>query len=82
MNTKTGFWSAFGALAGGLAGALAGRYVAHARPRARYERGYAEQPTGTEIEDAMVIGGSAGAMLGAFIGGSAAGEEETPQLSQ
>jgi uncharacterized membrane protein YfcA len=80
MNAKTGFWSAVGALAGGFAGAMAGKYAMQERPRYRY----AEQrrgPAGTEIEDAMVIGGTTGALIGAFLGGTAAGEEPVrPQL--
>jgi hypothetical protein len=32
------------------------------------------------MEDAMVIGGAAGAVLGAFIGGTAAGDETPPLL--
>jgi outer membrane lipoprotein SlyB len=82
-NAKTGIWSALGALAGGLAGAAAGKLAVEARPRYRY--GYAEQPPrrrpgGSEVEDAMVVGGAAGAVLGAFIGGTMSGEETPPQL--
>ena len=88
-NPKTGLWAAIGALAGGLLGVTTARYVAVSRPRYRY--GYGEQPpqpapkpskrggpVGPEVEDAMIVGGAAGAMLGAFIGGTAAGEDETP----
>lgn len=85
-NAKTGIWSALGALAGGLAGAAAGKYAAQARPRYRY--GYAEQPLrrrapgGAEVEDAMVVGGAAGAVFGAFLGGTLAGEETPPPQLQ
>jgi hypothetical protein len=83
-NAKTGLWAAIGALLGGAAGAAAGQYAAESRPRYRYagqpmprRRG----PGGTEVEDAMVVGGGAGAVLGAFIGGTLAGEDPpTPQL--
>lgn len=84
-NAKTGIWSALGALAGGLAGAAAGKLAVESRPRYRY--GYAEQPPprrrspgGSEVEDAMVVGGAAGAVFGAFLGGTLAGEETPPQL--
>ena len=77
MNAKTGFWSAFGALVGGAIGATAGKYAVQVRPRYRYS---AEQ-RGTEIEDGMVIGGAAGALLGSFVGAAAsAPEEAAPQL--
>lgn len=69
-NAKTGLWSAFGALLGGVAGAAAGHYAATMRPRVRAELGIG----GADIEDAMVIGGATGAVLGAFIGGAAGGE--------
>ncbi len=82
-NAKTGLWSAIGALLGGAAGAAAGKYAVEGRPRYRY----AQQPFprrrgpgGSEVEDAMVVGGAAGAVLGAFIGGTAAGEDTPPQL--
>jgi hypothetical protein len=82
-NASTGLWSALGALVGGITGALTARYVVSARPRYRYadEKSAprpAGRPRGGEIEDAMVIGGGAGAVLGAFIGGAAAGEEAPP----
>jgi hypothetical protein len=78
-NAKTGLWSAIGALLGGAAGAAAGRYAAaDLRPRVRYAAA-----RGDDIEDAMVVGGAAGAVLGAFIGGTVAGEElPPPQLPQ
>lgn len=76
MNAKTGFWSAFGALVGGAAGAYAGKYAVQMRPRYSDDR----RPAGVEVEDAMVVGGAAGATVGAFLGGSLAGGEETPQL--
>jgi hypothetical protein len=87
-NPKTGLWSAIGALVGGLAGATTARYIAVTRPRYRYSYNEAPpapaperrrgSPIGPEVEDAMVIGGAAGAMLGAFVGGAVAGEEEPP----
>lgn len=71
-NSKTGVWSALGSLLGGALGAVAGRYVAESRPRVQYA---AQRGHGSETEDAMVIGGATGAVLGAFIGGAAAGED-------
>lgn len=71
-NAKTGLWSAFGALLGGAAGAAAGHYAAKARPR----RAHSAQ----EMEDAMVVGGATGAVVGAFIAGAAAGDPP-PQLT-
>ena len=65
-DAKTGIWSAVGAVIGGAAGALAGRYAATMRPRVRY----AAALRGVEIEDAMVVGGATGAVVGAFIGGA------------
>lgn len=65
-SAKTGLWSAFGALLGGAAGAAAGHYAAKARPTG----GSVQQ-----VEDAMVVGGASGAVLGAFIGGAFSGEE-------
>ncbi|KKL74520.1 hypothetical protein LCGC14_2064040, partial [marine sediment metagenome] len=63
-DPKTGLWSAFGALLGGAMGVAAGHYAAKARPR------YASGPAGgAAVEDAMVIGGATGAVVGAFIGG-------------
>jgi hypothetical protein len=89
-NAKTGIWSALGALLGGVAGATTAKYVVAARPRYRYS--YNEQrprrsPSGVEIEDAMVVGGAAGAMLGAFVAGTVAGEDApapttVPQLTR
>ena len=73
-NAKTGIWSALGALVGGLAGAAAGRYAAEFRPRGRYEYG----PEGASVEDAMVVGGAAGSVIGAFVGGMVGGEEPPP----
>lgn len=73
-NAKTGLFSALGALVGGFAGAQAGKYAAQTRPRYRY----AEQPHGPEVEDAMVVGAAAGAVLGAFIAGAATGEPAAP----
>lgn len=77
-NGTTGFWAAAGALLGGIAGAQAGKYAANARPRYQY----ASAPKGAEVEDAMVIGGAVGAVLGAFVAGTVAGEETPkPQLT-
>jgi uncharacterized membrane protein YfcA len=79
MNAKTGFWSAFGALAGGALGAVAGKYAVQMPLRYRY----AEQPRRRgEVEDAMVIGGAAGAMIGSFFGAAVSAPEESPQLSK
>jgi hypothetical protein len=75
-NAKTGLWSAFGALVGGAAGAYAGKYAAEMRPRVRYSA----ESGGADVEDAMVIGGAAGAVVGAFIGGTAGAEEPPKQL--
>ena len=55
MNTKTGFWSAFGAIVGGAIGMTATKYAVRARS-----------------SNAMVVGGTAGAMIGAFVGGASA----------
>jgi hypothetical protein len=73
-NARTGLWSAFGALLGGVAGAAAAKYVVEARPRGRAD----SRERGAEVEDAMVVGGAAGAVLGAFVAGAATGEE-TPR---
>lgn len=80
-NAKTGIFSALGALVGGLAGAAAGRYAAESRPRHRYSYGDEQRPgrrapAGSEVEDAMVVGGATGAVVGAFLGGTLAGEPE------
>lgn len=75
-NARTGIWSALGALVGGAIGAAGGRYAAQGRPRARYT---SKRASGQEIEDAMVIGGAGGAVLGAFLAGAAAGESPAPQ---
>jgi hypothetical protein len=80
-SAKTGLWSAFGALVGGFTGAMAGKYMATTRPRVRYAT--AEPPPrrgarGSEVEDAMVIGAGAGAVLGAFVAGAVAGEDAPP----
>ena len=77
-NAKTGLWSAVGALVGGAIGATAGKYVAQVRPRAAYGGGVGPG----ETEDAMVIGGASGAVLGAFIAGASTGEPTpAPQLA-
>jgi uncharacterized membrane protein YfcA len=75
-NAATGFWSAIGTVLGGAAGAYAGNRVAHMRPRVRYAN--AKRSRGQAVEDAMVIGGATGALVGAFLGGTIAGEETTP----
>lgn len=76
-SAKTGFWSAIGAVLGGAAGAYAGQFAAKARPRVRYFKS-----RGGDIEDAMVIGGATGAVVGAFIGGAVSSEDTPPQLSK
>lgn len=76
-NAKTGIWAAIGALAGGAAGAFIGKHVAETRPRAYGGRAKAEA-----VEDAIVVGGAAGAVFGAFVTGAAVGEETPPQLAQ
>ena len=70
-NAKTGLLAAIGAVLGGVVGATAGKYVAQARPRHSYSGGRASS---SEVEDAMVIGGAAGATIGAFIAGTVAGD--------
>jgi hypothetical protein len=87
-NAKTGLWSAIGALVFGAAGAYAGKAAVEARPRFRYA--YApgpgrRGPGGSDVEDGMVVGGAAGAVFGAFVGGTLAGEEPPatpPQLQK
>lgn len=69
-NAQTGLWSAVGAVLGGLAGASVAKYAVQSRPRARSASRGAD-----EVEDAMVVGGAAGAVVGAFVFGTAAGEE-------
>jgi hypothetical protein len=71
-NARTGFWSAFGALVGGALGATAARYAVAARPHVRYAA--QRRASGQQVEDAMVVGGAGGAVLGAFLAGAAAGE--------
>lgn len=74
-NANTGLMSALGALLGGAAGAVAGYYASQVRPR------YADSPvSGAQVEDAMVVGGATGAVVGAFIGGTLSGEE-APKLT-
>lgn len=71
-NAKTGLWSAIGALLGGAATAAAvGYYYVELRPRVR---GRGRRGGGESVEDAMTVGGAAGAVMGAFIGGMASGE--------
>lgn len=83
-NAKTGIWSAIGAVLGGAAGAYAGQLMQQHRPSFRYsrERRVRARTLGQELEDAMVIGGSAGAVVGAFLGGTLAGEDEPPKQLQ
>jgi hypothetical protein len=79
-NARTGMWSALGAILGGVAGAAAGKYAAQTRPRGRRDR-QGEDLRG-DVEDAMVVGGSAGAVLGAFVAGAAMGEQvQVPRLT-
>ena len=78
-NAATGMWSAFGAILGGIAGAAAGKYVAEVRPRGRSVSHSRE----SDVEDAMVVGGATGAVLGAFVAGAVTGEAApAAQLSQ
>ena len=77
-DASTGFWSALGAVVGGVAGATAGHYAEQYRPRVRYAR--APRGRADTTEDAMVIGGAAGAVVGAFFGGMLAGNPTPPQL--
>lgn len=76
-SAKVGILSALGAVVGGALGATAGRYAATARPRVRYA---AQRGRGHEIEDAMVVGGAAGAVFGAFVAGTLASDESPPAL--
>jgi hypothetical protein len=73
-NANTGLLSALGAILGGAAGAMAGKYAAQFRPRASYAF---ESDRGAEIEDAMIVGGATGAVVGAFIGGTLAAPDPT-----
>jgi|HubBroStandDraft_1064217.scaffolds.fasta_scaffold14595_7 hypothetical protein len=76
-NAATGVWSALGALLGGVAGAAAAKYVVESRPRGRGNRDRA-----SEVEDAMVVGGAAGAVLGSFVAGATMSEPATvPRLA-
>jgi hypothetical protein len=68
-NAATGVWSAFGAILGGVAGAAAAKYAVESRPRGRGTRDRA-----SEVEDAMVVGGAAGAVFGSFLAGATMGE--------
>jgi uncharacterized membrane protein YfcA len=78
-NAKTGALAAIGAVLGGVAGAAAGHYAAQLRPRLRYARAVRARGD-LDIEDAMVVGGATGAVVGAFIGGTIAGEDPPKQL--
>jgi len=77
-NARTGLWSAIGALAGAVAGAAAGKYAVETRPRYSYATEQRRRPGASEVEDAMVVGGATGAVLGAFFAGTAAGEDPPP----
>ncbi len=74
-NAKTGIWSAIGAVLGGAAGVAAGNYAVKMRPSLRYYKG---RGRGQATEDAMVMGGAAGAAVGAFLGGAIMGEDPPP----
>jgi outer membrane lipoprotein SlyB len=77
-NARTGMWSALGAILGGVAGAAAAKYVVESRPRGRS----GQRDRSSEVEDAMVVGGAAGAVLGSFVAGAATGEgAPAPQLA-
>lgn len=79
-NANTGLAAALGAVLGGVAGASAGYYAAKYRPRLRYSQSRVRDTRGSqEIEDAMVIGGGVGATVGAFLGGTLAGEDPPPK---
>jgi len=79
-NARTGLFSALGAVLGGVAGGAAGYYAARYRPSVRLRYAHARS-RGNEVEDAMVIGGAAGAVVGAFVGGTIAGDDP-PLLAQ
>jgi uncharacterized membrane protein YfcA len=80
-NAKTGLAAAVGAIFGGAVGAAAGRYAALNRPRLRYTTGESRRKgRGQAVEDAMVIGGGVGATVGAFLGGTIAGNDPPKQL--
>lgn len=79
-NAKTGVLAALGAVLGGAAGAYAGSYAAKMRPRARYANAFRFRGRGQDVEDAMMVGGATGAVVGAFIGGTIAGEDPPKQL--
>ena len=79
MNTKAGFWSALGAVVGSVVGATAAKYAVQARPRHRYD----EDPDGPGVDAASIMGGAAGAIIGAFVGGAVgAPEEPLPELTK
>ena len=69
-NTKTGLLSALGAVLGGAAGAAAGHYATKSRG-VRYFKS-------RRNVDAVVVGGAAGAVVGAFIGGAVGAEDPAP----
>lgn len=75
-SARTGVWSAIGALVVGAAGAFTGREVARRYPVVRYSL---NRGRGGRVTDAMVAGGAAGAVVGAFIGGALSGNS-TPEL--
>ena len=72
MSAKTGLWSAFGALLGGVAGATAASMLP---PRARYA-------VAGRAGDTRVVGGAAGAIVGAFLGGALGAESPPAQPQQ
>jgi len=80
-NARTGLWSAIGAVIGGAAGAAGGYYAAQARPRVRYANAPLprKRSKGQAVEDAMVVGGATGAVVGAFLAGTMAGEDPPPK---
>lgn len=81
MSAKTGFFSALGAILGGTAGAAAGYAAAKYRPRIQYRTRSVRQRGDSQIEDAMVIGGAAGAVVGAYVGG-ATSSDPAPELKR
>lgn len=78
-NARTGLWSAIGAVIGGAAGAAGGYYAAQVRPRTRYANAPVKRSKGQAVEDTMVVGGATGAVVGAFLGGTMAGEDPPPK---
>lgn len=81
-NARTGLLGAIGAVVGGAAGAGAGYYAAQLRPRVRYANAARHRSRGQAVEDAMVIGGATGAVVGSFLFATIAGEEPPPKQLQ